>query len=72
MTHVGRGLFRLWIVATVLWEIWLAWDLIGEFNRGFTGWEFAITAVLVAILAPLAVLALGRALLWVATGFQRE
>ncbi len=74
MRQIRRGLFRVWIIATVLWELWVVRDLVGEFthNPPLRGWDLIWAVGLFAILGPLGVLALGRALLWAAEGFRRE
>ena len=68
MRRLRRGLFRLWVIATVLWEGWVTWDLVA-FERLDIAWR---AVAVFAILLPLAVLAFGRALLWAVAGFQAE
>lgn len=74
MRQFRRGLFRLWVIATVAFEIWIARDLI-EFVWTYhpTGWgENGLIWGLAMVLPPLAVLAFGRALLWAIAGFRGE
>ncbi len=79
--RIGRGLFRLWLIGTTLWIAAFVWN--GEFSC-FVGsypwcqwwvvsplWQSTYLRVLMgAFGVPLAVLALGAALLWAARGFR--
>jgi len=76
--QIRRGALRLWVVATAVWEVGFAWYLIflpSKFND-YLRWEwFGLRRILIVDIAmilapPLAVLALGRALLWAAAGFS--
>jgi hypothetical protein len=57
-----KGLFRLWIVVSALWIIFMLGFAAGE-NPNF--WQFAL-------IPPLAVLAVGAALVWAVKGFRKS
>jgi hypothetical protein len=52
--------------------MWVAWDFVGEFTHepSFRGWTLIGAVAVFAILAPLAVFAFDRALLWAIGGFR--
>jgi hypothetical protein len=61
-----RGLFRLWVILSVLWIAGVAWvsgpDVYGHLQRG--PW--------LAFLPPLALLVLGATIGWAFSGFRRQ
>jgi hypothetical protein len=69
------GFYRLWLVASVLWCIWVAYDVIADWNnyyssqRGNTG--LAVMKFIVFGLGPCAgVAAAGLATGWALKGFR--
>jgi hypothetical protein len=81
-SHTKRGLFRLWIVASVLWVcgaiLWVHNDFCDFWSLplwcgGF--WDFRTEVQLQILLEifgpPIAVFFLGLALIWAMKGFQR-
>jgi hypothetical protein len=66
--RVARGLFRLWLVLSVLWiggvgiVAWLEWP----------SGDKAVFLWLLAFVPPAFLLALGSALVWASRGFRQQ
>jgi hypothetical protein len=69
MTTASRGLFRLWIVATVVWVIVVCGvtPLPDEFRWD---WELFLKVVAASLGPPILLLPVGAALLWAVRGFR--
>jgi hypothetical protein len=65
--RVTRGLFRLWLVLSVVW-IGGAFVVMAYKTRELLEWLLASSVV--GIVPPLLVLALGSALVWAFRGFR--
>jgi hypothetical protein len=69
MTRVARGLFRLWLVLSVLWIAGVGLETYREWSYGL--WHGGSLFMLVfGLLPPVFVLALGSALVWAVRGFR--
>jgi hypothetical protein len=74
--NVRRGLFRIWIVLTVVYVIWgfidSAEGIYWKFHISAQGrWLLLAIAVAMAVGVPLLVLGIGWAFFWIADGFRR-
>ena len=70
MSRIERGLFRLWLVVSIVWicAVGLAeWPYANAF--GLSGGDIP-TAVGVVLIPPFLLLMLGAALIWVIRGFR--
>jgi hypothetical protein len=76
----GCGLFRLWVVLSVVWVLlvgvvidleWLERRTLRPDTLSFDAYDLAEVAIF-AIVPPAGVLALGAALFWAARGFKKE
>ncbi len=79
--NTKRGLFRVWVVVSLLWGIVVGWRqarcLIGTGGPNCVGFPYDLTsesivAAMFAIVPPVAVLLLGYAVLWAVKGFRSE
>ena len=73
--RVARGLFRLWLVLSVLWIGGVGvWTWLTAKNQAYWGGLSSIekvwVAVVLALVPPAFVLALGLALVWASKGFR--
>jgi hypothetical protein len=64
------GLFRLWLIVSVLWAALGAWVLVQNAQRHGVTPEQIQSIILVIVGPPLAVLFFGAALLWALGGFK--
>jgi hypothetical protein len=74
--NVRHGLFRIWIVLTVVYVIWGIIDSAGgiywKFHVSAQGrWLHLAIAVAMAVGAPLLVLGIGWAFFWIADAFRQ-
>ena len=70
--RVARGLFRLWLVLSVLWIGGvgvMTWLDVTSRSRGLA-WADTWFASVVAVVPPVLLLALGSALVWAFRGFR--
>jgi hypothetical protein len=68
--NVARGLFRLWLVVSVLYVILMVGDIWNVSQRiGRIEWGHAAAVLL---LPPIVVLAVGAAFVWAFQGFSRD
>ena len=64
-----QGWRRLWVVATVLWVAWMAWQTALVSNGGLTA-ETLVVGLTSAIAPPAVAYPMGIVAGWVASGFR--